>query len=146
MPSVGPIEGMLTACESSPTVIRPEASAAIAIARGRSMASSEPNAMNSTTAAATSPTPALMPTEGRSGVLDRLAAQVDLHAGGPRRLGEVDDAVDVRYGQAGLLGVEDHRRVGDLPAPADLGGAAGRVRADHRRPPRARRRPWPAWR
>ena len=66
MPSVGPIEGMLIACAASPTVIRPEASAAIAMTRGTSMASSEPNAMSSTTAAATTPTAALMPTEGRS--------------------------------------------------------------------------------
>ena len=65
MASVGPIEGMLTACETSPTVSRPVASAAIATASGRSMASSEPNAMNSTTAAATSPTTALVPIDCR---------------------------------------------------------------------------------
>ena len=63
--TVGPIEGMLTACESSPTVIRPETSAPIAMISGSSMASSEPNAMNSTTAAAATPTTALMPIEGR---------------------------------------------------------------------------------
>ena len=66
MPSVGPDEGMVTACDRSPVVIRPETSAAIAMTRGTSMASSDPNAMNSTIAAATTPTPALMPTEGRS--------------------------------------------------------------------------------
>ncbi len=66
--TVGPIEGMLTACDRSPTVIRPETSAAIAMIRGRSMASSEPNAMNSTTAAATSPMTALMPIDGRRAV------------------------------------------------------------------------------
>jgi len=59
---------MLTACERSPTVIRPETSAAIAMIRGSSMASSEPNAMNSTTAAATSPMTALMPIDGRRAV------------------------------------------------------------------------------
>ena len=56
---------MLTAWERSPTVIRPEASAAIATARGSSMASSDPNAMNSTAAAAITPT-ALMPNGGCS--------------------------------------------------------------------------------
>ena len=66
MPSVGPIEAMLIACEARPTVSRPEASPAIATASGSSMASSEPNAMNSTTAAAITPTAALMPIEGRS--------------------------------------------------------------------------------
>ena len=66
IPSVGPADGMVTALESSPVVIRPQTSAAIAIARGTSMASSDPNAMNNTTAAARTPTPALMPTEGRS--------------------------------------------------------------------------------
>ena len=34
--------------------------------RGSSIASSDPNAMNKTTAAARTPTPALMPTDGRS--------------------------------------------------------------------------------
>ena len=63
-PSAGPIVGMLTACEASPTAIRPETRPAIATARGSSMASSEPNAMNSTTPAAITPTPAVMPIEG----------------------------------------------------------------------------------
>jgi hypothetical protein len=66
MPSVGPAEGMSTTWDSSPAVIRPGTSAAIATARGSNMASSEPNAMNSTTAAASTPTAALMPAEGRS--------------------------------------------------------------------------------
>ena len=66
MPSVGPTEGMLTPWERSPTVIRPEASAAIATARGSSMDSSDPNAMNSTTAAPTIPTAALRPNDGCS--------------------------------------------------------------------------------
>ena len=66
MPSVGPAEGMLTTCDRSPAAIRAGTSAAIATIRGSSMASSEPNAMNSTIAAARTPTPALMPTEGRS--------------------------------------------------------------------------------
>ena len=70
---------------------------------------------------------------GPQRVLHRRAADLDLHAGGPSGLGEVDDAGDVRHGQARLRGVEDHGGIGDLPAPADLGGAAGRVRAGHRR-------------
>ena len=57
---------MLTTWDSSPAVIRPGTSAAIAMIRGSSMASSDPNAMNKTTAAARTPTPALMPTDGRS--------------------------------------------------------------------------------
>ncbi len=69
---------------------------------------------------------------GPQRVLDRLPAQVDLQAGGPGRFGEVDDAGDLGCGQAVRLGVEDHGGVGDLPVAADLGGAAGRVRADHR--------------
>ncbi len=132
MPSVGPAEGMVTACDRSPVAIRPETSAAIATARGSSMASSDPNAMNSTIAAAIDPDAGADADRGPQRVLHRRAADVDLHAGGPRGLGEVDDAGDVRHGQARLRGVEDHGRVGDLPVPADLGGAAGRVRADHR--------------
>ena len=65
MPSSGPIEGMLTAWEKSPTAIRPETSPAIATASGSSMASSEPNATKSTTPAASTPTAAVMPIEGR---------------------------------------------------------------------------------
>ena len=66
--TVGPIDGMLTACERSPTAISPETSAAIAMIRGSSIESSDPNAMNSTTAAATIPTPALIPIDGRIAV------------------------------------------------------------------------------
>ncbi len=69
---------------------------------------------------------------GAQRVFHRRATDVDLHAGCPRRLSEVGNVGDVRHRQAGLRGVEDHGRVGDLPIPADLGGAAGRVRADHR--------------
>jgi hypothetical protein len=80
MPSVGPAEGMVTACERSPVVIRPETSAAIAMTRGTSMASSDPNAMNSTIAAATTPTAALMPaTAARDATAARLA-EADLDA------------------------------------------------------------------
>ena len=66
-------------------------------------------------------------------VLHRRPAGFDLHAGCPRGLGEVDDAGDVRYGQASFRGVEDDGRVGDLPVAADLGGAGGGVRAHHGR-------------
>jgi hypothetical protein len=47
-------------------------------------------------------------------VLHRRPPGLDLHAGCPRGLGEVDDAGDVRYGQARFRGVKDDGRVGDL--------------------------------
>src|ERR1035438_7754480 len=108
---------MSTTWDSSPAVIRPGTSAAIATARGSNMASSEPNAMNSTTAAASTPTAALMPAEGRStfstaGPMTRSAAIRDRVAGAI-----LDVAADLLAGG------------GDPPSMATIAAAAGVGRA-----------------
>ena len=98
------------------------------------MASGDPNAMNSTTAAAITPTPALMPTDGRSAFSTAGPPISTCTPGARAASARSTTRGDVRHGQAGLRGVERHRGVGDPPGAADLGGPAGRVRAGHGRP------------
>ena len=132
MPSVGPIEGMLTACVASPTVIRPEASAAIAIDQGHQHGQQRAERDEQHHRRGHHPDGRADADRGPKRVLDRLPAQVHLQARGPCRLGEVNHAGDVRGGHAVRLGVEDDGGVGDVAVPADLGGAPGGVGAGHR--------------
>src|SRR5664279_6514925 len=53
--SVGPNTGMLIAWESNPTVRMPDANATIAASSGSAIANSDPNAMNNTRPAASTP-------------------------------------------------------------------------------------------
>jgi hypothetical protein len=65
------------------------------------------------------------------GLLDGLAAELDVQPGRTGRLGGVDDPGDIRPGQVvGLLGEGDGGVCG-VAVPADLRGPVRSVRADH---------------
>ena len=130
--TVGPLEGIVSTCETRPIAIRPETNAATAIIRGRSMANSEPKAMKSTTAAATIPTAALMPTDGRRAFSTADPPSSIWRPGARAASAMWTTRVTSGMERSAALGVEHHRRVGDRAGPADLGGAAGGVRTDHR--------------
>src|SRR5258708_18882593 len=96
----------LMLCVSGAIAISPPATPASAVMSGSSVASSEPNTMNSTIAAASKPTS--VPRDSGGSFFDGLAAQLDVESRFAGRLRRGDHPGGVRRGQvAGLLGEVD---------------------------------------
>ena len=79
---VGRVDDVREQARSAPSPV-PRPNSAVTI--GRPIAISEPNVSSSTTIAASSPTALEMPKLGLLGLLDRLAAELDLQAGAAAR-------------------------------------------------------------
>ena len=109
---------MSTTWLPSPITPRPAPRPNSAVTIGRPIASSEPKLSSSTITAARRPTPVAKPRLVCCGLLDRLAAELDLQGGRPRGLGRVDHAVDRGLRQLVRLLVELDGREADRARPS----------------------------
>ena len=123
---IGAMDTTLMLCVSGAIAISPPATPASAVMSGSSMASSEPNAMNSTIAAASTPTTVPRPGDGCFSMAGPPSWTSS--PGSRAACAALDHPADVRLGQvAGLLGEVDDG-VGGAVVLADLRG----LRPDHR--------------
>ncbi len=105
---------------SSAVDMSPVPTPMIATTMGSTIANSEPNARNSTTAGGHDADGLRQTLRRLLDAGDRLPAQLDLEAAAFDRLRAVDDVLDELFGHlVGLLG-EGHLREGDGAVPADL--------------------------